>query len=300
MIGRTRFGGLATAAVLLGGAGYAAAAPTPALAAGGTHVCRGSAMAPGTLAGFFNNVEVKGFCAVNGGAALVHGNLTVDSGSALVAAFARNDVTGKGASNLIVLGNFNVNQGGAAFIGCLPTSFPCIDDPNPNHPTLASHDRIQGNLASDDPLGVIVHNTRIGGDVTEEGGGGGLTCNPSGIFAVFGSPVYSDYEDSTVVGGLRINHLTSCWLGVARVHSGGGMRFIDNQLADPDAIEIIANNIGGNLACSGNSMTWDNADAGESLFPRIPEPNTVHGSRSGQCVLSSPNTRHDHPGPGAF
>jgi hypothetical protein len=34
------------------------------------------------------------------------------------------------------------------------------------------------------------------------GGGGGVTCDPSGIFLAFQSPVFSDYEDSTVGGSL--------------------------------------------------------------------------------------------------
>mgnify|MGYP001793384503 CR=1 FL=1 len=90
-------------------------------------------------------------------------------------------------------------------------------------------------------------NSRIGGNVTETGGGGGETCAPSGVFAAFGSPVYSDYEDSIVLGSVSIANLTSCWLGVARVSSGGGMAFVNVQLADPDGVEIINNTVGGDL-----------------------------------------------------
>ena len=32
----------------------------------------------------------------------------------------------------------------------------------------------------------------------------------------------------------------------------------------------------------------DSADAGRGLYPRVSEPNTVGGSRSGQCVKASP------------
>ena len=69
---------------------------------------------------------------------------------------------------------------------------------------------------------------------------------------------------------------------------------------EQDAIEILSNNITGNLICRGNSRTWDNGDISEHLFPRQPEPNTVGRNRKGQCVLSSPNTRTDKPGPGPF
>lgn len=299
MLGRIRVGGLASVGALIAAAGFAATGATATLASG-TYVCSGSASAPGVLAGSFFNVQVDGFCAVNGGSALVHGNLTVRPGSALVAAFALNDVSGHGTSSLTVNGNLKVDAGGAAVIGCLPTSFPCIDDPNQNAPTLSSHDRIGGNLVEVNPLGVVVHNTRIGGNVTETGGGGGFNCNPSGVFALFGSPVYSDYEDTTVLGSLSIENLTSCWLGVARVNSGGGMWFVNDQLADPDAIEIISNNIGGDLVCSHDSRVWDSADAGAHQFPRIAEPNTVGGTRRGQCKLSSPTHRGGSQGPGPF
>ena len=95
------------------------------------------------------------------------------------------------------------------------------------------------------------------GNLTEEGGGGGFNCNPQGVFAVFQSPVYSDYEDSTIHGGISIKNLTSCWLGVARVHVHGNASFVNDQLADPDGAELLSNDFDGNLACSDNSMMWD-------------------------------------------
>jgi hypothetical protein len=300
MMGVSRLCGVAAAAAMLGGAGYSAAAPMPALA-GGPYVCSGSPTAPGVLAGSFGSVEVVGLCAVNGGAAVVHGNLTVTRGAALVAAFGLNDVTGQGSSHLTVDGNLNIENGGAALLGCFPTSFPCIDDPNPSSPTLSSHVRIGGNLTSDDPLGVIVHDGSVAGNVTEEGGGGGVNCTPQGIFAVFQSPVYSDYEDSSIGGSLSITGLSSCWLGAARVHVHGSAWFINVQLADPDGVEILANDIDGNLTCTGNSMVWDSAEAGfGSLYPRILERNQVAGTRSGQCVLASPRKLGGKLGPGKF
>ena len=41
----------------------------------------------------------------------------------------------------------------------------------------------------------------------------------------------------------------------------GDVTVRNNQMADPDAIEILANRIVGGLACSGNSMTWNSAEA---------------------------------------
>jgi hypothetical protein len=300
MLGLSKVSGLAAATALLGGAGYAASASVPAVASG-AHVCSGSVTAPGVLAGSFGNVVVSGACFVNSGPATVRGNLTLLNGSALIAAFALNDQTGRGSSHLTVDGNLQVDAGATLLLGCLPTSFACIDDPNQSSPTLSSHDKIVGNLDTDAPLGVVVHNTWVGGDVSEVGGGGGFNCTPTGVFAVFGSPVYSTFEDSTIEGNLRIENLTSCWLGTARVHLAGSFRLIDNQLADPDAIEIVENHIEGNLTCRGNTTVWDSTENPVTgFYPRIPQPNQVEGTRSGQCVLSSPTTKHGKPGPGKF
>jgi hypothetical protein len=256
---------------------------------------------PGTLAGNYpSGVTINGVCFVNGGPAEVHGTLTLVSGSALIAAFALNDVSGQGTSSLLVDGNVSVGPGATLLLGCLPTSFACIDDPSQEHPTLSSHGVITGNLTEDSPLGVVVHDTAIGRSVSESGGGGGVKCDPSGVFAAFGSPVYSDYEDSTIGGSLSVRGLNSCWLGVARVRANGSMGFFHVQLADPDGIEILANHVGENLACYDNSMVWDSADLAETLYPRVPEPNTVEGSRLGQCVLASPRDAGGPPGPGPF
>jgi hypothetical protein len=277
-----------------------------ALAVGGTaaaappQTCSGTADSPGILAGTYSSkVLVSGVCFVNGGAALVKGNLTLLPGSALIAAFALNDQTGSGSSSLTVWGNIDVQRGATLIMGCIPSSFGCFDDPDQSNPTLSSADRVSGNLTETQPLGVIVHNSTIGGNVTEVGGGGGLTCDPSGVFAVFGSPVYSDYEDSTVGGNLNVSGLTTCWLGMARDQIGGSMHVVNDRAADPDAVEILSNQIGGNLICLKNSMAWDSFDLGDSLYPRGWAPNTVNGNRIGQCVTAPPLT----PGgasPGAF
>jgi hypothetical protein len=103
-----------------------------------------------------------------------------------------------------------------------------------------------------------------------------------------------------VGGNLVVSHVTSCWLGTARVNIGGSASYVDNRLADPDAIEIVSNHIHGNLSCEGNSMVWDSGETSNDLFPRVPQPNTVEGTRSGQCVLASPRTKGGPLGPGPF
>lgn len=301
---------------LMAAAGMAVVIPVTASAAKAKpHTCKGTSKKPGVLAGTYKSgVVVKGFCAVDHGKAKVIGNVTVSKGATFAAAFGLNDKTHKGTSSLTVTGNVVVGKGATAVLGCKvnPTGsgFPCIDDPNPNKPTLTSAETIKGSLIENAPLGVVVHNSKLGKNWTETGGGGGVNCTPAGTFAAFKSPVYSDIEDSTVGGNLTVSGMSSCWLGVARVHVKGNVNIKNNVMADPDAIEIVSNHIDKNLACTGNSHpasdpsiampVWDSGDPTMNLFPRSPQPNTVMGKRSGQCVLSSPTTPGGPSGPGPF
>ena len=281
-----------------------ALAISPAFAsAAQTHTCSGTLKSPGVLVGNYRgDVVVKGVCAVNSGPVRVAGDLTVSKGGALIAAFGLNHRTHKGGSSLTVNGDLLVGKNASVAMGCNPRSFPCIDD-NQHKPKLTSADRISGDVIETAPLGVLIHNATIGHDFTETGGGGGLTCNTpkSGPFAQFKSPVYSALEDSSVKGDATFSGLESCWLGMARVHVGGNASFINNKLADPDAIEIVLNHIDKNLSCHNNSAVWDSAETSQnSIFPRTPQPNTVIGKRSGQCVLSTPVTMGGPSGPGPF
>jgi hypothetical protein len=284
--------------------GLLAAGPVTAAGAavtGGTATCSGTPTAPGTLAGtFLSSVVVRGACEVNAGPAVVNGDLTISPGSVLLAAFALNDSTGTGHSSLSVKGNIYVRAGAVAVLGCNPANFACLDDPNQNQPTLSSHVTVGLDLRSNLALGVIVHNFTVGGDVIQTGGGGGVNCKPQGVFKLFQSPVYSTYEVGTVGGDMRISSVHSCWMGIVQVKIGNTMVMHANLLADPDAIEILANHITGNLICRGNSRTWNSHEVGNGLFPRVHQPNTVGRNRKGQCVLSSPNKPGGPSGPGPF
>lgn len=263
----------------------------------------------GVLSGTYTgDVQISGACAASAGPTVIDGNLTLLPGSTLIAAFGEtNFQPGSAPSTLTVNGNVNVGAGATLILGCNTTSFPCFDDPASNGvdvpPSLSSPGTVTGNVTSTQPLGVIVHSTAIGRNVTENGGGGGVSCVPpeGSIFGVIGFPAYSDYEDNTIGGNLGVRGLGSCWLGMARDQVGGNMLVQQNRLADPDAIEIIHNSIAGNLVCEQNSMVWDSFDLSETgLYPRQPDPNTVSGQRVGQCVLASPTTQGGSPGPGPF
>jgi hypothetical protein len=256
-------------------------------------VCSGTPQNPGVLSGTYaSDVQVKGACEVNAGPAVIEGNLTVTGGSVLVAAFA--------SGSLTVNGNMTVWVGATALLGCDPQSSPCIDDPDQNNPTLSSPVVVGGNFLAQQPLGVIMHNATFHGNVTQTGGGGGLTCDPVGFFTFIGSPAFSAFEDSTIDGTITVTRLKSCWLGLIRLHVGRHMIVQNNNLLDPDAIEIETNDISGNLICISNSMVWDSSEVGDGLFPRQPSPNTVGGRRIGQCVLSSPTEPEGPRGPGPF
>jgi len=262
----------------------AALAVVPAQAASASstaaaQTCTGTAAAPGVLTGTIpGNVIVKGVCAVNAGPAVVKGNLTIAPGGAVVAAFALNDKTHVGFSSLTVNRNVVVDKGATLVLGCEANAFPCVDDTG-KPPTLQSRGTIGGNLFATGALGVLVHNSSITGAVSEQGGGGGLACTPKGIFKLFKSPVFSDYEDNVVGDSLIISGLRSCFLGVFRNAVHGSLIVTTNKMADPDANEVASNNVNRSLNCRGNTPAIQYGDSGGI-------PNVVSGQATGQCSFS--------------
>jgi hypothetical protein len=301
---------LAAAALVLAIAGAGAAAAPAA----GPFVCSGKFHTPGLLKGTYpSGVVVKGVCAVKSGQAHVIGTLTVTRGSALGAAY------GAHHSRLTVTGNLVVDAGGVAILGCKAnpngTGMPCLDD-KAKVPKLTSHPVISGNIIAMSAVGVLIHNSTIGGSYKQAGGGGGVSCSPpkTGVFGAIKSPVFSDIEDTSVKKNVVISGLKTCWLGLARDKIGGSLAVNSNTLADPDGIEVLANQIEKNLGCAGNSHpaaasppgaqpVYDSAEANPmamTIYPRVGEPNTVGGTRSGQCTLASPSTPTGPAGPGPF
>lgn len=195
------------------------------------------------LVGLNLNVIVHGLCLVNHGPVNVAHDVIVLPGSTLVAAF------GQHGSQLVVSGNILVRHGGTLILGCEPKRFTCIDDPHPKRPTLSSHGWVGGSIIAGGALGVVVHNTWIGHNVIEIGGGGGLSCKPSGPFAAFHSPPYSSYEDNWIGGSLWVKDLRSCWLGVLRNWIGVNATVSRNLMADPDAMEVVSNVVHKDLIC---------------------------------------------------
>jgi hypothetical protein len=268
---------IALSGLMLGAAPASAHAPA-------THTCAGTLAAPGVLAGTYRgNVQIDGVCMVNGGAAVVDGNLTVTPGSALNASFALNDKTHHGTSSLRVRGNLSVLKDAVLDMGCLPLHSPCSDDPKASTGgTLTGHNRVDGNLAGWEALAIIVHASRIDADVTQVGGGGGaaaMTCKvpTTGVFAAIGSPVFSDYEDNRIAGDLSVSKLRTCWFGALRDNVGGTVTVDGNRFGDPDADEVNSNLVHRSMKCFANTPAVQYGDATGG------RPNKVADDASGQC-----------------
>jgi hypothetical protein len=251
--------GAVVAAVLMAAGAASAAAP---------YTCSGTLDNPGVLSGAYStNVFVSGAC-TTGGPTTVSGNVFLEPGSVFI------------ADEFTATGNIHVGSG-ATLVG---------------GPTEEGEDE----SGPPPPLGVVLHGSDIAGNVVETGGGGGFNCDPSGVFTLFDSPVFSVIGEGSHVGGnVTITGLTSCWLGLTHSRFDGSIHVLNNQLADPDAIEILDNDIAGNIVCEQNSMMWDSADITEALYPRMWEPNRVSGKRVGQCVVAPPLTA-DGTSPGLF
>ena len=270
------------------GAGAAGAAQ-----AHGHHssTCTGTFSAPGVLAGKFKgDVVVTGVCVVNGGAAVIKGDLILAPGSALNATFALNDVARTGTSSLTVKGDVKVGSGALLAMGCEPNFSPCTDDPNAGTGgTLTGQNKVFGSVRAFQALGVLLHASTIKRSVSVLGGGGAESCNPPfpGVFADLGSPPFTDAEDNSIGGNLTMAGLHSCWLGALRNSVRGSVLVAGNSMADPDAMEILANLVRGSIACFKNSPAVQYGDSASS-------PNQVRGHAFGQCGF---NVRQPNPAP---
>jgi hypothetical protein len=272
--------------VLTAGQGLAAAGTA------GAYTCTGTASSPGTLAGTYASVVVSGACVVDAGPAVVTGNLTVTGSGSLAAVFGLDDATGSGNSDLTVHGNVAVASGGSLMLGCYPKivtgwadgdeglvshpSFPCVDDPAKAAPTLSTHDVVDGSVTAHSPLGVVLHNTTVRGNITQAGGGAGLGCVPVGIFKQYvGFPEYSDFEDNQVSGSLSVTGLDTCWFATHRNTVRGNLT-VSGNTAGRDSMEVDGNTVLGSQSCQGNSPAVELGDGNGT-------PDQVAGDASGQC-----------------
>lgn len=235
-----------------------------AVAAGGDGTCSGGSVAAGT----YSSLTITGFCSLDSGSVTVAGNLTVAPGAGLLGAF--------GGSDLTVGRNLTVGQGAILVLGCEPEAFPCFNDPDQQVGTLSTHDSIGLNLTADGALMVLMHHNTIGGNVTQSGGGGGVTCDVLPL-GPDGPPAYSTYEDNQIGRNATVTGVHTCWLGFIRNTVGRNVNYSGNLLFDPDGNEIVTNHVAGNLNCSGNSPAPQVGDSQGA-------PNVVGRNATGQCA----------------
>jgi hypothetical protein len=233
--------------------------------------CSGGSIAPGVYA----SLKIAGTCTVDKGSVTVEHNLTVLPGASLIA------VTGAplsmGASNLTVGGNLDVQAGGVLNLGCEPVKYTCSNDPDQVVGTFSTEDTVAGNLTAENALGVVVHHTAIGGNVSLSGGGGGVNSCGVSVPALGFAPPYGDFEDDVIGGNLAVTGWQSCWLGLFRDTVMHNVDFNGNVTGDPDGNEMGNNVVVGNLSCSGNSPAAQFGDSGAG-------PSTVLGNANGQCA----------------
>jgi hypothetical protein len=233
----------------------------------GSGTCAGGSIAPGT----YSSLTITGFCTVDAGSVVVQHSLTVGRNAGLIAAFG-------GGPTLTVGGTLYVQPNGLLVLGCEPEAFVCFNDPDQQVGTLSSKGTVFGNLKAHEALAVLVHNTFIGHNLTVTKGGGGVNCNSQD--ALFGSPAYATFEDTSIGGSATIKHWRSCWLGFFRTTVEHSVNFSNNIVADPDGNEVQTNTVGGNLICRANSPAAQPGDSGGS-------PNTVLGHALGECTAIS-------------
>ncbi|MDQ2814650.1 MAG: hypothetical protein M3Z75_23025 [Actinomycetota bacterium] len=239
----------------------------------------------------------------------IAGNLVIAPNASLVADFGQNDKTDSGTSNITVGGNMVVEKGGSTLLGCYPLAvtlwgggsppslfstpdFPCDDELDPlNTPTLSATEHIGGNLIAYEPLGIVVHNTTVGGSLVQYGGGNGTAFDPVGIFALYipggppaapgqfdapaPLPAYSDFANVKTGGNMIVTGMDTSWYGIIRNTVRGSLINTSNTTA-PDGNEVSDNTVYGNLICSGNNPAVEFGDSDGF-------PSGVGGIATGEC-----------------
>jgi hypothetical protein len=230
----------------------------------GSATCAGGSIAPGT----YLSLKITGFCTVDQGVVKVWHSVLVEPNAGLIAAFGN-------GPQLAVGGSLWAERNSVLVLGCEPEAFTCINDPDQTVGTLSSKTTVYGNLKATNALAVIVHNAHIGGNLRVHQGGGGYNCDPQD--ALFGSPAYATFEDTSVGGNATVSDMQTCWLGFFRTTVGGWVKYRNNSTADPDGNEVDTNVVHGDFACSGDSPAAQVGDSGGF-------PNVTFGKATGECA----------------
>lgn len=208
-------------------------------------------------AGTYRSLTISGSCTLAAsGTVTVRHDLVIKRGAFFNAATA---------ATLNVRGDVWVKRHAVTALGCSP-DLGCA---------ATSDNHIGGSVTATGAWATIIHGETIKGDVSFLGGGGSQDCSITPILGQ--APYYSTVQDGTVWGDVTMRRVHTCWFGVIRVHVGGNVRLIGGRFGDPDAMEIVTNTIGGNLACFNNVPQ---AQVGDSTGA----PNVVGGHKRGECA----------------
>lgn len=243
---------LGAAALSTIGIGAASARPAQAL------TCSGGMISSGT----YSRITVTGDCTVaNGATVTVKHNVRV-------AANAKFDA--QTHSTVTIHGNLIAGKVSQVGLGCTP-AHPCNGDKTE---ATSTHDYVGGNVILNGVFNAALNGDTIRGSVISSGGGAGVNFPAFIPFSI---------KDNTIGRNVVVTNLSTVWFGVIRNHIGGNVILKNVNLGDKDGNEVVANTIGRNLICSGNSPANQLGDAVEGA-PGGYGPNTVGGHALGQCA----------------
>ncbi|MFN2560813.1 MAG: hypothetical protein ABR571_05915 [Jatrophihabitans sp.] len=173
-------------------------------------------------------------------------------------------------STVTIYGNLIGGRGSRVGLGCTP-AHPCNGDASE---TTSTHDYVAHNVILNGVFNAALNGDTIGGSVISSGGGAGVDFPGFIPFSI---------KDDTIGKNVVVTNLSTIWFGVIRSTIGGNVILKNVNLGDPDGNEVVANTIGRNLICSGNSPANQLGDAVEGAPPGY-GLNTVGGHALGQCA----------------
>ena len=254
--------GAAVVAAFLSVTGIASAAPS-----GTALTCTGGLWTgdPSTSiftiipSGNYSSITVAGVCAVAPDALVnVTGNINVAPGALFNAQSAPSTIT--------VGQNVTAGAGSLLGLGCFPdgahSGHTCAIEPDGS-----SAIKVNGNVSATNAALVLLNGITVGKNVSISGGG------PGGDWAE---------KQNTIGGNFSVSGVTPDWMGLEFNKVGGNMNLSNIWAIDPGdggygAVNVVVNNIGHNLNCSGLGPRLSGG-----IFPG--EVNIVGHVTTGQCV----------------
>jgi hypothetical protein len=221
--------------------------------------------------GTYQGLTVSGVCIVLDGVNVtVRGGVTLQPGSTLMAI---------SSNTMDITGTVTVGKGAVLALGCSAEMAEMGCDG-------LSADTVRGGIVANGAKAMYLNGDTIHGTVSFVGGGWGPGCFDDGSL---GHQLV--VKDNDFHGSVNLSGWTGCWMGFIRNTVHGTVTISGNyanQDAEanpqgPDSTEVVANQIWGQLSCSGNTPMAQIGDANEGAPPGY-GPNIVHGRATGECA----------------